>query len=227
MKKVISFSLWGDNPTYTIGAIRNAELALGFYPDFECWFYIHKSSVPHKIIDQLSTFKNVKIILKDGNLNTCKPMMWRFESIDHPDVEINMSRDTDTRILLREKVAVEEWIRSGKLFHIMRDHPYHHNVIMGGMFGTRKINGIIWRDIMNKQEQLSHREYDQLFLENYIYPIVKNNALIHASFHKYEHHATDFTIPYDKDYRFVGEYVYCDESFPKEYNERIKNEKKV
>mgnify|MGYP001420838220 CR=1 FL=1 len=30
-------------------------------------------------------------------------MTWRFESIDHPDVEINLSRDTDTRFLLREK----------------------------------------------------------------------------------------------------------------------------
>ena len=27
MKKIISFSLWGDNPVYTQGAIRNAELA--------------------------------------------------------------------------------------------------------------------------------------------------------------------------------------------------------
>ena len=34
MKKVISFSLWGKNPTYTIGAIKNAELASQFYPDF-------------------------------------------------------------------------------------------------------------------------------------------------------------------------------------------------
>ncbi len=36
MKRVISYSLWGDNPKYTIGAIKNAELALTYYPDFEC-----------------------------------------------------------------------------------------------------------------------------------------------------------------------------------------------
>ena len=53
--------------------------------------------------------------------------MWRFETIDDPDVEINMSRDTDTRILLREKLAVDEWLASGKTFHIMRDHPHHIN----------------------------------------------------------------------------------------------------
>ena len=27
MKKVIGFSVWGDNPKYTIGAIKNAKLA--------------------------------------------------------------------------------------------------------------------------------------------------------------------------------------------------------
>lgn len=225
MIRVISFSLWGDNPTYTIGAIRNAELALVYYPDFECWFYIHKPSVPQEIVHQLSSFKNVKIIFKEDELNKYKPLMWRFESIDHPDVEINMSRDTDTRILQREKMAVDDWIHSGKLFHIMRDHPYHHNVIMGGMFGTRKIPGVIWSDIMNKQEQIAYKEYDQLFLQDYIYPLVKNDSqsLIHASFHKYEAHAIDFPISYDREYRFVGEYVYHDESFPKEYNELIKN----
>lgn len=31
MKKIISFSLWGNNPTYNIGAIRNAEIAKDVY----------------------------------------------------------------------------------------------------------------------------------------------------------------------------------------------------
>ncbi len=34
MNKVISFSLWGDNPKYTIGAIKNAELSKTIYPDW-------------------------------------------------------------------------------------------------------------------------------------------------------------------------------------------------
>jgi len=139
MKKVITFSLWGNNPTYTIGAIRNAEIAKEMYPDFECWYYIHKETVPQKIIDTLSKLDNTKIILKIGDLSKCKPMMWRFEAIDEPDVEIMMSRDTDTRILLREKLAVDKWLKSYKLFHIMRDHPYHDNIILGGMFGTKKL----------------------------------------------------------------------------------------
>jgi len=213
MKKVISFSLWGDNPTYNIGAIRNAEIAKDVYPDFECWFYIHRETVPSQTIEQLQKLDNVKIIFKEGDLNVCKPAMWRFEAIDEPDVEIMMSRDTDTRFWLREKLAVEEWLKSGKLFHIMRDHPHHDYVILAGMFGSRKIKEISsWKNIMNKYIKNDIRMYDQDFLRDYIYPIIKDNSIIHASFHKYEEHAISFPIPYCNEYKFVGEYVYHDES---------------
>jgi hypothetical protein len=218
-KKVISYSLWGNNSTYTIGAIKNAEQAKKIYPDFECWFYIHQETVPQKIIDELQKFDNVKIILRNGDLNTCKPMMWRFEAIDDPEVEIMMSRDTDTRFWLREKLAVQEWLNSDKIFHIMRDHPCHKPKISGGMFGTRKIPEIKnWKVLMenfyqsNSYGYQKNYGYDQNFLEESIYPKIKDDSIIHASFFKYEKHAKDFPIPFDEKYNFVGEYVYADES---------------
>jgi len=213
MKKVISFSLWGNNPTYNIGAIRNAEDAITVYPDFECWFYIHKDSVPNETIEKLMSLSNTKIILKTGDINIIKPMMWRFESIDDPEVEIMMSRDTDTRFTQREKLAVNEWISRNTLFHIMRDHPHHKFCILGGMFGTRKLPHISsWIDTMNLYKQTGNRDYDQNFLRDYIYPLIKDNCTIHASFHKIENNAINFPIKYCNNYRFVGEYVYQDES---------------
>lgn len=213
MKKVISFSLWGSNPDYTLGAIKNAILAKIYYPDFECWFYIHKDTVPNEIIDNLLKLDNSVIIFKEGDLTTCKPMMWRFKAIDEPDVEVMMCRDTDTRILLREKLAVDQWLNSNKLFHIMRDHPDHNFKILGGMFGTKKIPIINnWNSIMSNIIQISEKSYDQDFLSNYIYDTIKDNSLIHANFNNYEDHAMKFPIEYDNEYRFVGEYVYSNES---------------
>jgi hypothetical protein len=143
--------------------------------------------------------------------------MWRFEAIDEPDVEIMISRDTDTRILFREKMAVEEWINSNKIFHIMRDHPWHTSKIMGGMFGTRKIPDIIsWKEIMNEFIQEGNYDYDQKFLNEYIYPVIANDVMIHASFNKFESNCKNFPINYIKQLRFVGEYVYSDESRNKE-----------
>ena len=51
-KRVVSFSLWGDNPDYTIGAIRNAQLAQTVYPGWESWFYV-ASSVRDDVVMEL------------------------------------------------------------------------------------------------------------------------------------------------------------------------------
>lgn len=207
MTKVVSFSLWGKNPKYTVGAIKNAEIAQKAYPDYECWFYIHKPSVPKDIIDKLSKFSNCKVILKEGDLNKCNPMNWRFQPIDEPNVQIMLSRDTDSRISKREKEAVDCWLKEGTLFHIMRDHPYHEcgkRPILGGMFGTKKIPNLPnWSSVL---KQFTSNQYfnDMDFLQQKVYPLIKNDSTIHATFHKYESHAKNFPTPYYK-YKFVGE----------------------
>jgi hypothetical protein len=227
MKRIVSFSLWGDIPRYTIGAIKNAKLAKLFYPGFECWFYVHKETVPDHIIDELIACDNVRVIIRHGNLDELGPMMWRFESIDDPDVEVNISRDTDTRILLREKLAVDEWLNSGKTFHIMRDHPHHMNSkypIMAGMFGTRKIKRITtWIGTLNSQV-LIDRYDDQRFLNDVVYPVIKNDCVIHSSFGPMmnETNVKPFPIPYFKNYLFVGGYVYEDETVSEEHTMILK-----
>ena len=227
MKKVITFSLWGNNKTYNIGAIRNANDAKIMYPDFECWFYIHKDTVPQETIDNLKCLSNTKIIFKSGDIynENCKPRMWRFEAIDETDVEIMMPRDTDTRILEREKLAVDNWINSGKIFHIMRDHPHHKFSILAGMFGTRKIPQIpSWIKNINLYQKYNDRMYDQDFLRDCIYPLIVNNSVIHASFYKFEYHSKNFPINYCNDYRFVGEYVYEDDSRSQLHIDALRNE---
>ena len=214
MVKVLSFSLWGNNATYCIGAIRNAAAAREVYPDFECWFYIHRQTVPVGVIEELAKLDNVKIIMKDGDLTTNKPRTWRFEAIDDPSVEVMMSRDTDTRILPREVAAVKEWLSSNKLFHIMRDHPHHAFQVLAGMFGTKKIPSIIsWVTELDKYIIKHPHFYDQDFLRDIIYPHILNDSVIHASFHRYDGETTNpFPIPYDSEFRFVGEYVYANET---------------
>ena len=62
MKKIISYSLWGNNERYTHGALRNSELASEIYPDWICRFYIGKS-VPDDIIKSLKKKDNTQLIL--------------------------------------------------------------------------------------------------------------------------------------------------------------------
>ena len=225
MVKVISFSLWGDKPIYNIGAIKNVECAKNFYPDFECWFYIHLPSVPKETISELQKHTNVKLIFKDDNLNISKPRMWRFEAIDNSNVSLMLSRDTDTRILLREKLAVDEWIQSTKLFHIMRDHPYHTYPIQAGMFSMKKHPKILSLCyLINNFKNYRDITYDQDFLKNIIYPIIKNDVIIHSSFCILENELIKpFPINYDEEFRFVGEYINPDDSGVTEHRNMIKN----
>ena len=134
-KMVISFCLWGDNKMYTVGAIKNAELAQQIYPGWECWFYVSES-VPSECISKLEQFPNVKVIAKkidDGWEN----MFWRFEPIWDKSVDVVISRDCDSRLNYRERSAVDDWLLSDKGFHIMRDHPLHGWTILGGMWGLQ------------------------------------------------------------------------------------------
>jgi hypothetical protein len=224
--KVISYSLWGDIDTYNVGAICNAIDAKVFFPSFECWFYIHKESVPSSTVNALLNFPNVKIILKDGDLKdpNIKPMTWRFEAIDQPLVSIMMPRDTDSRFLYREQLAVLDWLNSGKTFHIMRDHPHHHFKILGGMFGTRKIPDFNWTKNINLISKREDRNYDQEFLAEHVYPLIKNDVIIHSNFIHFEgEKCINFPVDYDLNLRFVGEYIFADGSRSEPHLEILKN----
>ena len=134
--KVISFCLWGQDPKYIHGAVKNAELAKEIYPGWKCRFYV-ASSVPSTIVSILSSYDHVEVIRRES-WGDWKSMFWRFEPASDPDVDVMISRDTDSRLSLREKAAVDEWINSDCGFHIMRDHPYHKFPVLGGMWGAKK-----------------------------------------------------------------------------------------
>ena len=55
----------------------------------------------------------------------------------HQDVDVLLVRDLDSHISMREVSAVKEFLNSTKDFHIMRDHPFHIQPIMGGLWGIR------------------------------------------------------------------------------------------
>jgi hypothetical protein len=200
MKKVISFSLWGDNPKYTIGAIKNAELIDTIYPGWIGRFYCGKS-VPIDIIEILKTYTNVEVIEMEEN-GDWSGMFWRFYACEDSDVMI--SRDTDSRLNLREKNAVDEWLNSDKDFHIMRDHPYHNALILGGMWGVR--NGILKNivDLIKNYNKGDFWQVDQNFLSEQIYPIVVNSSFVHDSYHNLNSWSKNFLIE-RIDQEFVGD----------------------
>ena len=210
MKKIIAFSLWGDTPMYTVGAVRNAELVPEVYGDsWTSRFYI-SNDVPSGVVEKLKSLSQTEVVEIDESPDWFG-MFWRFYAIDDSDVVV--FRDTDSRITKRERYAVEEWLHSGRTLHIMRDHPYHSEPIMGGMWGciSDKIvpqinqyqmlaNNLPPVDSIKKcidlwlsyqfttdpTKQHNAKGVDQIWLREVIYPYCYKNSLIHDSYPMYQ-----------------------------------------
>jgi hypothetical protein len=109
-------------------------------------------------------------------------MFWRFECASETNIDVMISRDTDSRLNSRESNAVNQWLKSNKDFHIMRDHPYHNTEILGGMWGVR--NGLLSdiKDDIKKYVKGDFWQVDQNFLKEIVYPKVKNNTFVNDEF---------------------------------------------
>lgn len=202
MKKIISFSLWGKNSKYTIGAIKNADLLNKIYPGWIARFYCGQS-VPNDIIKYLKNKDNCEVVIMNEQ-GDWRGMFWRFYPASEDDVDIMISRDTDSRLNMREKYAVDEWLKSDKSFHIMRDHPWHGTKILGGMWGVR---GDILKDmkeLIDKYVKGDFWQVDQNFLKEHIYSRIKNDSMVHDEFFNYEHWKKNFPQKRNGQ-EFVGE----------------------
>lgn len=177
--KIISFCLWGDNPKYCVGAIKNANLIKDIYPNWIARFYIHKD-VNKKYIEEIQkTNAQIKIM---ENAPGWESMMWRYLPIEDAEVETFISRDTDSRLNLREKNAVDEWLNSDKEFHVMRDHPYHGFSILGGMFGAKKGGFNFIKDSIKEFKFQNQYGTDYIFFNNILYPKIEGKTLVHDEF---------------------------------------------
>jgi len=180
MKKIISFSLWGENPIYNAGAIKNAELAKDIYPGWICRYYLGKS-VPLTTIQDLSKHNNTEIFIMNDP-GDWTGMFWRFYPASELDVDVMISRDTDSRLNMREKEAVDEWLKSSMDFHIMRDHPQHATEILGGMWGVRNKLLIHMVPMIQSYVKGDFWQVDQNFLRERVFPIVRNNTIVHDEY---------------------------------------------
>lgn len=187
-KKVISFSLWGNEDKYCIGAIRNVQLQELIYPGWICRFYIDVITVPHELINRLDKM-GCEIILRKNEYYGlyASGKFWRHSVMVDSSVDRFIVRDADSRLSLREKKYVDQWIKSGKTLHIMRDHPHHGHRIMGGMWGgvndkTRDLNYEELLETFLKRNNYywkKKRQMDQRFLAEEIYPRFKDDMVVH------------------------------------------------
>jgi len=221
MKKIISFSLYGSSPKYGIGAIENVKLQPKIYPEWTCRVY-YDSSVPKNYIDELRNL-DAEVVDMTNTEMINHGMFWRFLVYDDREVERFIIRDTDSRLNLREKYAVDEWIESGKKLHIMRDHPNHGIPMLGGTWGlVNSFDFNMEESILKflKEKPVFKYMDDQIFLTD-LYKRYFKSHICHDEIFNFP-----CSIPFPKqreNLEFVGEVFDEKNNNVPEYTELLKN----
>lgn len=132
-KKIIAFSLFGDNPYYLEPAILNCLIQKKLLPDWVCRFYID-NSVPDFIKKRI-LLAGGEIIKVSSKLKAIPATMWRFLAIDDPNASAVLCRDADSVISHREVKLINQWLQSDKKFHAIRDAGSHTELLLAGLWG--------------------------------------------------------------------------------------------
>ena len=201
-RTVISFSLYGNVRKYVGGLLDNCKDINEFYPEFWIYVYLGNDFDWNVYSEKFNNIKNIKYFRTgcSGHRN----MVYRFLSIDFPEVGCAFSRDADSRINTRDRYCIDIFLKSPKRFQIIRDHKLQGNwPIMGGLWGIKK--GLLQSKVMHLVKFYSGKAYasDQWFLKTYIYPEVKHDLIVFDEIFNYEGISQKIDVPVEIVYGFT------------------------
>lgn len=205
-RNVIAFSLWGSDVRYLAGALNNAVVARYLYPGWTARIYVD-TSVPEATVRNLVKHGAQVVKVSEEKWPADRfGLFWRFLVEDDPKVDHYIIRDADSVMNIKERVAVEDWLASGKAFHVMRDLPSHSELILAGMWGAHRGNigdmgARIRAHVDHGAQRLNNRTTDQEFLRQEIWPIVRQDMLMHDAWFDFGdpvRYRSEFQLPANK-----------------------------
>lgn len=178
---VVAFSLWGAQPRYLRGALRNVLEAPKVLPGWSLRFYVD-GSVPPDFLTLLRD-NGAEVMMQSARdaANLRQRLAWRFRVANDKQVGYFLCRDADSVISAREAQAVNAWLDGSAHFHVIRDWWSHTDLILAGMWGG--VAGTLPNlDAMLAQYQSSAMEtanIDQWFLRDRVWPLVHHSVCMH------------------------------------------------
>jgi tetratricopeptide (TPR) repeat protein len=182
-ENVIAYCLWGNEPRYLIPLLENVRILPHLFPAWSIRVY-YDTTVDHDYVTDLARrgIQSRQMILPPGQPGY-RRLLWRFEAIRDPSVKRFLIRDADALLTVKERVAVDAWLRSDRYFHAMRDWYTHTDLILAGMWGG--VGNILpsptelfrastgWR--------IENDHVDQDLLSDTVWPAIRKSLLIHDS----------------------------------------------
>jgi hypothetical protein len=186
--KVFSFCLYGTEPNYYTGLLENIALVKQYYPDFDIVVYKGECD-PNWVLPEGVT---VDVTNRKGPINA----LLRYIPLNY--AEVGFVRDADSRIDTRDRWCIDEFLKSDKSYHTIRDHYWHASRLMAGTFG--------WKRPMTVMLPTHEVEYgfDEHFLAHAVYESVKSDMLVHTSYRALQgEHAVWIERPFESATDFV------------------------
>lgn len=182
-ENVISYALWGADPRYLMPLQENLRIRMHLFPAWTVRVYLD-SSVPEEYRLNLQQ-DGVQICLKEQARSepASRKLLWRFEVISDPNVKRFLVRDADSLLSVKERVAVDAWLNSGKYFHVMRDFYTHTDLVLAGLWGG--VTGILppLQTLVDKFKpwRIENAHIDQDLLAVTAWSTIRRSCLIHDS----------------------------------------------
>jgi hypothetical protein len=175
MTVVVSFSLYGKDPIYSAGAIRNSVMYAKHRPDWHLRFFVGRS-VNSETIAEIRKANPLASIMEVDERENSASTWWRYRALfDSPDVF--MSRDADSIPSARQRDAEDVWLASGFNGHVIRDFEWHGAIILAGLFGVKGFSvDVVANRIPFKVMNLW--TIDQLELQK-VFPVIRRITMAH------------------------------------------------
>jgi len=190
---IFSFCLYGTEPNYYTGLLENIKLIKEHYPTFS--IIVFKGicdpswEIPEGVI--------VDNTNREGHINA---LLRYLPMINH---EVGFVRDADSRVDARDRWCIDEFLKSDKMFHSIRDHFHHRSKLMAGTFGWKRT-----LPLMIPTHEVPYG-FDEHYLATYVYDVIKHELLVHTTGRAYAgEHAQWIERPFESDTDFVGNVIW-------------------
>lgn len=234
---VFSFCIYGTNKKYYFGLRENLSLINTYYPEHHIYIYYGKPHLPEFLDEFKNLYKNVYLFEtnREGVIN----MLYRYKPLTIQNIETVITRDADSEINARDRYCIDHFTaldlndRDDPLFcQVIRDHFWHKSRITGGLTYFKNLQQFpfirehmktTFEKIINTDENEVAYGGDEDFLNNQIYPMIKDNILVYTNICAFEndkHTRIDFI---NDGYNFCGNVIeYTENGEPDSFTKHAK-----
>ncbi len=180
---VIAYTLWGNQPRYTVPLLENARIRPHLFPAWTIRVYHDRTVDPAYLAKLLALGVQLRPMHLPNDVPAHRALLWRLEAFADPDVKRFLIRDADSLLTVKERIAVDAWLQSDRPFHAMRDWYSHTDLLLAGLFGG--VGGILSPPFAlltrYKPWRMETNHIDQDVLAQVVWPAIRHNVLIHDS----------------------------------------------